>query len=378
MLADGQVYVEMPDRTNFLPSAAAAIATASPYVEAMTEVPGMRQARIEQLEADIAKVLRRVGGTMDLPRLVFTFAGLNGTGTATLYDPASVAGGVPIGLADSSYRRLDADQLPMGSLLELRDLRSEPGTGAWFSVVARVGGAGAGEIGEVGAGEIGEVGAGEVGDYSFTYNYDRRIYYNSPAPEMDMPPEHSAPDPTNQEYLDDLRRYPRNAMSLPAWYPRMPTTAAMQVPVPDVATTMTSPVERAALSAEASPFPVELSVLEGSAAWVLIARAVKVHAVAVLTANDPQWEHDGDNQWVSTMIFDLVYEEKLVGATAGGVKALWRVGAPLFPDRMLDHLADAELVSAPSADLEALLEDVCDVIGDLINHRLAAAAGWLD
>ncbi len=89
--------------------------------------------RIQQLEAGIVRTLRRVCSTMDLPRVVFTFAGLNGTGTATLYDPASVAGGALIGFADSSYRRLDADELPMGSLLELRDVRSQPGTGAWFS-----------------------------------------------------------------------------------------------------------------------------------------------------------------------------------------------------------------------------------------------------
>lgn len=336
------------------------------YLDAMTQVPAKPLVRIQQLEIHIARVLRRVGSTMDLPQVVFVFAGLNGSGTATLSNPASVAGGDPIGSADSGYRRLDADQLPMSSLLELRHLKSAPGTGAWFSVVVQVW-----EEGEAG-------GAGDAGDYSFTYNYDRRIYYNSSAPEMDVPPEHSAPDPTNQEYLDDLRRYPRDARSLPAWYPRMPTTAAMQVPVLDVATTMTSPVERSALSAEAALFPVELSVLTASAAWVRVARAVKVHTIAVLAANNPRWEHDGDNEWVSTMIFHLVYDEKLAGATAGGVKTLWHPGGQFFPDRITDHIEDAELVSAPSADLEALLEDVCDVIGDLVNHRLAAAAGWLD
>ncbi|TDE99134.1 DUF4237 domain-containing protein [Occultella glacieicola] len=101
-------------------------------------------------------------------------------------------------LTDTGHAAPRAVRVPddaVSALAALRTRMSTPSTGAWLSAAASVTPAGPLEV---------------------IYNYDRRPYWNATGGSMlDAPDE--PPVPTDERWLADLRRHPREREHVPAW-----------------------------------------------------------------------------------------------------------------------------------------------------------------
>lgn len=96
-------------------------------------------------------------------------------------------------------RRVPGNWDDDGRWSRLRSAMAGPETGAWLSAsVDLVAGA----------------------RFSWTFNYDRRVYVNGLEPDYLAPSEHLPAEPTDDEYAADLARHPRSPENLPDWYPR--------------------------------------------------------------------------------------------------------------------------------------------------------------
>lgn len=74
----------------------------------------------------------------------------------------------------------------MTAMMKLRDYMSTQGKGAWLESVMKV--------------------ERNPAKFTFDYNYDERPRWKTP--------------PTDESYIEDLKKYPRPAELIPAWYPR--------------------------------------------------------------------------------------------------------------------------------------------------------------
>lgn len=129
-------------------------------------------------------------------------------------------------------------------------------------------------------------------------------------------------------------------------------------------------------SREVPLLPAALVSLEAEPAWVSIAERVRDLTAGALEAGDyPIAEAAcGDRESLNRLrdrVFDVVAAETLRDSAAAEVVALWSAAArgAALPARDLDIPGD-ERVSDPSMRLEAVLEDVCDVLSTLIEARL--------
>jgi hypothetical protein len=126
-------------------------------------------------------------------------------------------------------------------------------------------------------------------------------------------------------------------------------------------------------------FPDRLIALSWDDAWVEVAEIVRDHCMSVLASGSyPLAEFvEGDPsavRRVAERVFEGVFGEVLRGRDASTVKRLWSTARSVagFPPPA-SEIPDEESVATPSAALETLLEDVGEVIGELIDHCLAAS-----
>jgi hypothetical protein len=123
-------------------------------------------------------------------------------------------------------------------------------------------------------------------------------------------------------------------------------------------------------------FPDRLSDLSSDESWTEVARRVRTHTAAVIAGGDYPFGRYYEGQRVAVdrvaaKVFDLVFRELLAGRDTRVVTRLWLAAAPVAPfsPRSVEVADDARLAD-PSGDLESLLEDICEVIGALVDHRL--------
>lgn len=130
-------------------------------------------------------------------------------------------------------------------------------------------------------------------------------------------------------------------------------------------------------------FPDRLCDLSFDESWTEVARRVRTHTAAVIAAGDYPFAryYDGERvavDRVAAKVFDLVFRELLAGRDTRVVTRLWLAAAPVagFPDRPIE-ISDEQRLADPGGDLESLLEDICEVIGGLVDHRLRISAADL-
>ncbi len=129
-------------------------------------------------------------------------------------------------------------------------------------------------------------------------------------------------------------------------------------------------------SREMPLFPPALVALDIDAGWLHIATRVRESTAAALDAGDYPIAQAACGNRESLMrlrdrVFDHVAAESLRDREATDVVALWRAARTPggLPDRDLE-IAATDRVGDPSTRLEAVLEDVCEVISALIEARL--------
>lgn len=96
------------------------------------------------------------------------------------------------------------------AITELRDLMSDPQRGAWISAQFKF---------------------TDDGVLEADYNWDKRFYWGMhPGNPWAPDPDPSAPVvPSDDDYLDELERYPREAVFVPTWYPRARVLAGQRL-----------------------------------------------------------------------------------------------------------------------------------------------------
>jgi hypothetical protein len=123
-------------------------------------------------------------------------------------------------------------------------------------------------------------------------------------------------------------------------------------------------------------FPNRLADLSYDESWTEVARRVRTHTAATIAAGDYPFGryYDGERvavDRVAAKVFDLVFRELLAGRDTRVITRLWLAASPVahFADRAVE-ISEEERLADPSGDLESLLEDICEVIGALVDHRL--------
>lgn len=149
-------------------------------------------ARVESLLARAAHALRGQAAAFQEPwttaHLEFSQAGQAHSSRAYVmtYDGAPV--------------RLEAPEVAVASLAELRSLQATPDGGAWLSLILSVG--------------------ADTEQLGVEANWDERPYWNAPMLRMLLPAGQEPPQPSvpeDEQWLQDLRRYPRVTERVPHW-----------------------------------------------------------------------------------------------------------------------------------------------------------------
>ncbi|AZI57076.1 hypothetical protein EH165_01735 [Nakamurella antarctica] len=229
-------------------------------------------------------------------------------------------------------------QMPISLPTFLEDLRSAKADrhkGTWFSVLARVSAA---------------------GTFEFSYNYDSRIYWDSPSYFEPAARDATDPHPSNEAFLDDLVNYPREPEFVPPWHPAFGRTPA----TPDTEES----IDLGALTGS-ELFPESLAALALYADWQRIAEALRRELVEILT--EEVWSDDA----VRTA-YNRAFDVILQPANAATVKRIWGSANRAAGYRSKStNIPDAEMVANPSQDLEVLLEDISDVMCDIARHQIS-------
>lgn len=228
-----------------------------------------------------------------------------------------------------------------------------------------------------------------AGRFHYDFNYDVRPYGGSLTGLLTPPDDPDDVMPTDDDWREDLRRYPRSAEFLPPWLAALAGVGDAPVVAPDEA--LDSPVITAALAAPVT-WPDQLSALESSPEWSDLFAAVSASTAAQLDANrdiasalaseSRRAEWGG---WLDSLlqaVFSDVFASRIESGDVAGLERVWR---PLEAAGLAKAPAGLENVdrSAPVAGVGGrvpdvvtrLVDDVSDALGDLIAGQLTQRFG---
>jgi hypothetical protein len=229
-----------------------------------------------------------------------------------------------------------------------------------------------------------------AGSFHYDFNYDVRPYGGSRTGLFTPPEDPNTAMPTDDNWREDLRRYPRSAEFMPDWLAALAAVGDAPVVAPDEA--LDSPVITAALAAPVT-WPDQLSSLESSPEWTDLFAAVSASTAAQLDANrniasvlaseSKRAEWGG---WLDSLlqaVFSDVFASRIEAGAVAGLERVWR---PLEAAGLAKPPAGFENVdrSAPIAGVGGrvpdvvtrLIDDVSEALGDLIAGQLSERFGF--
>lgn len=261
---------------------------------------------------------------------------------------------------------------------ELREGMSSPERGAWISARAVLTPQGVLEV---------------------DYNWDRRYYYGNHAGFPWAPSEDPADGtmPSDDFFIEDLKRYPRAPMYLPAWYPTgdaADVNPAPSAPTNPEATANTAP-ERALLDeklAGQTYLPDSVKPLMDAFGWPGVVKQVgETERHAIRNVGDDLVQRLSGERGHEGVLDGL---EEFRDGVAGGVMLvigrssaitgiqLWRAWAAVQPQRpqepeglaRLENTAPLEKMLA-EPPIAAILPDLQRIVREIVTHDLATRFG---
>lgn len=167
------------------PAAPAPPATPAPPA-APAPPTGPHQALIESAALALHDAASARGEAWTSANLEWSQAGPQHSGRASLMTPAGVV-------------RIDLPDAAIASLAQLRQAQATVQRGAWYSVM---------------------LGVQPAGEHTIAYDWQERPYWNAPGLRMVPAPGEIVPDlpvPSDEQWLADLRTYPREPDHVPTW-----------------------------------------------------------------------------------------------------------------------------------------------------------------
>jgi hypothetical protein len=195
----------------------------------------------EQTDLQTAIAKRVFGGlrSLDWTTAEMFWSGINGMTTGWVITRDSQGGK---GHPDPRQRVIDHH-----ALMALKEAMAAPGTGTWLSTTMSL---------------------TAQGRFTFTFNYDRRVYWNTPELTPFEAPEFESL-PTDQDWLDEFEKHPRSPEHLPAFVAELKPAVPLEV---------NQDVLRRALDAPVT-LPASHAALAGADGWgdvlMVIADAAK-------------------------------------------------------------------------------------------------------
>lgn len=195
----------------------------------------------EQTELQTTIAQRVFGGlrSLDWSTAELFWSGVNGMSAGwVITRNAEGAEGYP----DPGQRAIDHH-----TLMALKDAMAVPGTGAWISMTMTL---------------------TAQGRFTFSFNYDRRVYWDVDGLDPFEDPGFES-SPADQDWLDEFEKYPRSPENLPAFVAQLKPGAALQVDQDVLSRALDAPVT----------LPASHAALSGADGWadvlVVIADAAK-------------------------------------------------------------------------------------------------------
>lgn len=240
---------------------------------------------------------------------------------------------------------------------QLRGVMADPVSGAWFSS---------------------ELSLTREGKFSFSFNYDKRVYDGThPGAPFEPPETKNTLWPDDEAWVEDLRKYPRSREAMPGWLVALVDAAAVRAantPDPEV-------VFADALGA-VTGLPERVAPLVGVPGWRDVFASVTDHTVARIRSGGYNDLADPGRQpvWgrlVSQLaedVFSDVWAEVFAVQRVGFLVELWREWAGVLgkvEPAGVDDLDPQTLLELSLPGVAGvLLDDVQDVLGDVIQKQL--------
>lgn len=243
----------------------------------------------------------------------------------------------------------------------LRAVMSTPERGTWFSA---------------------ELTLQAPASFAFDFNYDRRPYLGNEKSTF-APSPYGPPRPADENWLEDLKRYPRSPEFMPTWLSEI--VAAASAPRP---ASWGRAVE-AAIHAPVS-WPSEYEVLAPKWGWRDIFASVSEHMVrrlksdaeyvAVLSDEGKRDQWSGQLEGLFADVFADVFDEVLLGRPMDVLIRFWQFYAANLrvPNRpAIDDLDPATPIGRGELPGVAgsLMDDVQDVLTSIIEKQIVDRFG---
>jgi hypothetical protein len=293
------------------PPAPATPASASP-------ASGVDAERVQQLQVAAAKALLRLVRDRAAERAELFWSTIDGasTGRVTLtIDGAPHRAHPPVGVIDA---------MPL-----LREALARPDRGAWLSANLTVDTAGA---------------------FAFSYDYDRRPYWNTSGSPYDPPADGTRIAPDDDAFAADLARHPRDPELVPEWYPTAPAATGSGVIAADLA----------ARSLDVPALPDEFAELASVDAWRRIGERVRSATADEIASERTPGAFE-----------DEALAQRLESAIIGSaLDAAMELDDDALHDAVDAGVRAGLLPPAARGTRELRLEAIGDILGDIVVTRL--------
>ncbi|RPE76047.1 MULTISPECIES: hypothetical protein [unclassified Frondihabitans] len=229
-----------------------------------------------------------------------------------------------------------------------------------------------------------------AGKYHFDFNYDVRPYGGRSAGLFAPLDDPSTAMPTDDDWREDLRRYPRSPEFLPNWLAALAGEGDAPVVAPHEA--LDSSLIIAALAAPIT-WPEELAMLESSPEWTELYDAVSASTAVQLDVNrditsmlaseSKRAEWGG---WLDSLlqaVFSDVFANRIESGDVAGLERVWRpleaAGLAKAPTGLenIDRSAPVTGIGGNMPDVVVrLIDDVSHALGVLIAGQLINRFGF--